>query len=95
MPAAAEMPRYKCHKEVSALKIKSIEHDFDVAQREGRETDGKIILTSEDPGCAPVKVDMEWFEKHGPEVGGYFVAYLDGYTSYSPAAAFESGYTRI
>jgi hypothetical protein len=33
-------------------------------------------------------------EKHA-HVGGYFVVYDDGYTSYSPAAAFESGYSRI
>ncbi|MCK9988658.1 MAG: hypothetical protein AzoDbin1_05130 [Azoarcus sp.] len=28
-------------------------------------------------------------------VGGYYVVYEDGYKSFSPAIAFESGYTRI
>jgi hypothetical protein len=31
--------------------------------------------------------------KHKPQVGGYFVQYRDGYKSFSPAAAFEEGYS--
>ena len=34
-------------------------------------------------------------EKHNPEAGGYYVVYEDGYKSFSPAKAFEEGYTRI
>jgi hypothetical protein len=30
-----------------------------------------------------------------PEVGWYYVQYPDGYESFSPAAAFEEGYTLI
>jgi len=33
--------------------------------------------------------------KHKPEVGGYYVVYADGYKSFSPAQAFEEGYTRV
>ena len=33
--------------------------------------------------------------KHQPTVGGYYVVYKDGYKSFSPADAFESGYTRV
>lgn len=33
--------------------------------------------------------------KHKPEVGGYYVVYKDGYKSFSPAAAFDEGYTLI
>jgi hypothetical protein len=33
--------------------------------------------------------------KHAPEVGGYYVVYADGYKSYSPAKAFEDGYTQV
>jgi hypothetical protein len=36
----------------------------------------------------------DWHAKHAPHVGGYFVQYEDGYTSFSPAEAFESGYVR-
>lgn len=41
--------------------------------------------------CHKVKIDFTWHDKHQPEVGGYFVLYPDGYTSYSPATPFESG----
>jgi len=40
-------------------------------------------------------VSAEFLAKHKPEVGGYWVQYADGYQSFSPAAAFEEGYTRI
>lgn len=36
-----------------------------------------------------------YVQKHAPKAGGYFVAYEDGYKSWSPAEAFESGYTRL
>lgn len=40
-------------------------------------------------------MSREWMTKHNPVVGGYLVLYDDGYCSFSPAEAFESGYTRI
>lgn len=41
-------------------------------------------------------VNKQWLAKHAPVVpGGYLVVYDDDYASFSPAAAFESGYTRI
>lgn len=43
----------------------------------------------------PIAVSRVWAAKHDPHVGGYFVRYDDGYESFSPAAAFESGYTRV
>lgn len=83
---AAELPKYKCHKTVWALKILSIEYksterSIDVAQ-----------LRVEAP-YGPVRVGDEWIERHKPEPGGYYVVYADGYKSYSPAEAFEEGYT--
>ena len=90
-----EMPRYKSHKEVWALKIKAIAFDQALAAEQGRETDGSATITPEEPGYAPFKVDASYVRKHSPVVGGYYVVYDDGYTSYSPAAAFEAGYTRI
>ena len=46
------------------------------------------------PDAAPA-VTRAFMARHQPEVGGYFVRYEDGYESFSPAAAFESGYTRL
>lgn len=86
-----QMPRYKCHKIVWALKIKALT-DTSSPQEE---SDGSLLLTPEEDGYAPFRVDREYVRKHRPEVGGYFVQYEDGYKSFSPAKAFEDGYTRI
>jgi hypothetical protein len=42
-----------------------------------------------------IEVGVDYVQKHDPKPGGYYVRYEDGYESFSPAAAFESGYTRI
>jgi hypothetical protein len=93
--ASMEMPRYQSHKQVWALKIKAIDFDIDAANKENRETDGSAIITPEEEGYAPFKVKHEFVRKHDPKVGGYYVVYKDGYTSFSPAEAFEEGYTRV
>jgi len=40
-------------------------------------------------------VSAEYMAKHTPRAGGYWVRYEDGYESFSPATAFESGYVRV
>lgn len=52
------------------------------------------MITPDEEGFAPFRVDGRYLMKHNPEVGGYFVQYADGYQSFSPGAAFEEGYTR-
>ena len=87
--AAAEMPRYQCHKKVWALKIKKITRvPF------GNATVTYTIIP-EDARYAPFEVSVEYISKHSPQAGGYYVVYDDGYISYSPARAFEDGYTLI
>lgn len=86
--ASKEIPRYKCHKEVRAMKIKAIVPPI------GHPTPGMHrILEWEDPAFAPTPVPEDWIRRHNPEPGGYYVAYEDGYISYSPAEPFEKGYT--
>lgn len=75
-----ELPRYKSHKEVQALKIADV--------------DG-VYLTPEDPRFKPFEVSQAYIERHKPQVGGYYVVYADGYESFSPAPAFEEGYTLV
>lgn len=90
------MPKYRSHKEVWALKIAAIEYDSDLAKAEDRDTDGSATITPADLGFAPFKVDHAYVTKHNPQVGGYYVQYEgDGYTSFSPAKAFEEGYTPL
>lgn len=90
-----QMPKYKCIKEVWALKIKSIVFDSDLAREAGRTTDGTAIITPEGCSYAPIKLDASYVDKHKPEAGGYYVIYKDGYKSFSPAKAFEEGYELI
>ena len=85
--AQMEMPKYSCHKQVWALKIKSIDYNK-------RESIGGAMITPSDKGYAPFEVDQKYLTKHDPHAGGYYVVYKDGYRSFSPADAFESGYTR-
>ncbi len=80
-----ELPKYKCNKEVWAVKIKQILLNY-----EGYS--GALIKSYE---LFNLFVSSDYMSKHKPEPGGYYVKYEDGYESYSPAEAFESGYTII
>jgi len=91
--AMKEMPKYKCHKEVYALKIKAIE--LDAEHNPTDETEGSALIYPEEEGYAAFQVDREYVLKHEPEVGGYYVVYENGYKSWSPAEAFEEGYNLI
>jgi len=91
-----ELPKYRSHKVVHAFKIDKIKFDCQLAQEEGRESDGGALLyPAMEEGMGPVKVDHAYVSKHKPFDGGYYVHYKDGYESFSPAKAFEEGYTRI
>lgn len=114
---ARELPRYRCHKEVHALKIKKLmpspEPDFvgPVCRGSVRlgsacghcerckwrqdNPDSALIIFPEDPRYSAFPVDAAYVRKHNPQPGGYYVVYENGYVSFSPAPAFESGYTLI
>lgn len=87
-----EMPRYRSHKEVYALKIMDIRMP---ELQHGEVYDGRMIIKSSDDGYSSFTVDAAYVKKHQPKVGGYYVRYKDGYESWSPAEAFEEGYTRV
>jgi hypothetical protein len=90
---ARQMPAYKSHKTVWALKIAAIDHlpNPDETGKTGASSYGAII-TPQEEGYGPFPVDSIYVNKHQPEVGGYYVQYADGYKSFSPANAFEDGY---
>ena len=85
MNASREMPKYECHKKVWALKIAGIVAD----------QHGGVYFQPAEEGYDKVPMSPEYVAKHKPEVGGYYVVYEDGYKSFSPAGAFESGYTPL
>ena len=78
------MPKYKAHKIVEALKID-----------EGRVTVSGTLLIPVNKDYDPFIVTRAFSSKHMPGGGGYFVRYKDGYESFSPAEAFEDGYTLL
>ncbi len=89
-----EMPKYQSHKKVWALKIKEIlfiERDVKQMPVQGF----GAMITPEDEGYGSFEVDGFYMTKHKPQKGGYYVVYEDGYKSWSPAEAFEGGYTKI
>lgn len=83
------MPRYKCHKEVWALRIKEIRPGTVEGNRPGQ------TIVPYEIGYAPFSIEEDYIHQHDPQEGGYYVVYADGYKSYSPAKAFEEGYTKI
>lgn len=91
-PFTLPIPTYQCHKRVQALKIKAM-----VPNPRGYE------LHFEDERFVPMLVDASWVARqltgdNGTDqlIGGYVVWYAqDGYVSWSPAAAFEAGYTLV
>jgi len=80
------IPDYRSHKVVKAFKICSISP----LPRGGADLHPVNI-----PITKAVTVSEIYLSKHKPKVGGYWVCYEDGYQSFSPADAFESGYAKI
>lgn len=59
-----------------------------------RNPDGTATLTIETRGASVrIHVDADYVSKHNPKPGGFYVLYEDGYESWSPARAFQAGYT--
>lgn len=84
---AFELPRYRSHKTVWALKIKEVIQSPADKVVEG----GSYELVPEDQRYPFITVPAAFVAKHDPQPGGYFVVYKDGYQSFCPAEAFEEG----
>lgn len=83
-PVEGELPRYKSHKIVQACKILKLTN---------RKDGSKYVYPVGD--LQKFSIDSAFVKKHAPEVSGYIVIYADGYTSFSPAEAFEEGYSPV
>src|ERR1700748_3513656 len=94
--ASIELPKYQCHKQVWALKIKDInKFEFLKDPKTGNKPDNHYTIIPENTRYAPFEVDEKYWNKHQPQIGGYYVQHKDGYQSYSPAKEFEDGYTLL
>ena len=91
-----ELPLYLCHKKVRAAKITGITGPDGFSDGHAEIVLDTVDTSIKSPCIAyvVVPVDAAWLTRN-PKLarGGYFVEYEDGYTSYSPAAAFENGYS--
>lgn len=79
--------QYRSHKLVRAAKILS------VAAKNPHENDG--FLLELEGVSQPWYATWDWWMTKNARVGGYLVFYEDGYTSWSPAEAFEAGYDKV
>ena len=82
--AKLRLPKYQSRKIVKGAKIISID---DLVG------DCGLVLNLE--GDQKVAISRDWYTKHAAASGDYYVIYDDGYTSWSPAEAFESGYVKL
>lgn len=99
-----ELPKYKSHKIVHAIKIENIDYNDKAGEKFTA-----ILYPSAIPEYEQydaIDVSSEFVLKHlktlddgkniefwSPDVPGYYVVYEDGYKSWSPVEAFEKGYT--
>jgi hypothetical protein len=84
-----QMPKYRCFKEVWALRINKVEDN-------GTDTttdENPIVTVHFDGLFLPRKMNLRG--KPTPAPGWYMVQYEDGYISFSPGQQFEEGYMPV
>jgi hypothetical protein len=82
----AQLPRWRSHKTVWAAKITEVDSTEAGARRWLLDGGDHVDPTPQLQSRIPAGTDP---------IGGYYVRYEDGFESWSPAAAFEGGYTRF
>lgn len=80
--AKVQLPRWQSHKKVWADKIIGVTDETGVWLLAG----GGSVETSD---------GLKGRVNAPTPIGGYYVQYDDGYESWSPAKAFEEGYTLV
>ena len=84
-----EFPKYRCHKEVHAIKIGAAD----------RHKDGTVTIVPKDSNLYDTfTAGSDWGARFKPMDdnggdAGYYIVYEDDYRSWSPTKAFEEGYT--
>lgn len=81
------IPRYQSHKKVGALQIAEVDGCRVSFEPVYSVTDDESLQPE------PIVVDPSMFARFTPGKGDWFVVYEDGFESFSPAKAFEEGYT--
>lgn len=85
-----QMPRYRSHKVVHALKLQAVDSGpGDTTKFVPADNAFETIVAS---NLAESVKRCRAVEMKDP---GYLVVYSDGFISWSPTEAFESGYTKV
>jgi hypothetical protein len=85
-----QLAEWKCHKIVKAGKILPVQ----ILDDEGEGT-SLVMVEGHDGTSCSISIATGAFARGMPKPGDYIVIYEDGYKSWSPAKAFEDGYTRV
>lgn len=91
LTSAMPLPKWQSHKVVSADKIVGTQQGSTITK-----DDTGVRWTLE--GGRVIAPSHDLLRRAGdrrPAKGDYYVEYDDGYQSWSPAKAFEEGYTRL
>ncbi len=95
----SSLRRFKSHKIVQALKIESIEkvgRTTEISLDGGSGTPEQIFVNGEG---RRVEVDQHFISRSmrtmDEMLGGYYVRYPNDFVAWSPADAFEDGYTEV
>lgn len=91
--ASMSLPEWQSHKRVWGDKIVKIVDNGPNCESAMKD-DSHVIWHLACGGYLHVSVALRNRGGENP-LGGYYVLYKDGYESWSPADAFEEGYTRI
>ena len=83
------LPQWQSHKRVWADKIVRAE-----ILTTPQSKSVLLLWHLQEGGVIPLSPELK-LRGGDPAVGGYYVRYEDGFESWSPAEAFEKGYTRI
>lgn len=78
----SEDNKFVSHKEVTAIKIKTVVRDMQ----------GTAVLTPEDKGIKPFTISKHFLRTQRPTNGGYFITYEDGGNGFQSAEMFEKNY---
>jgi hypothetical protein len=82
------LARFRCHKIVAAGEIRGL------INGDNGKVEALMVQTADGTNSEVCPGDG-FFARKTPALGDYYVVYDDGYASWSPASAFEDGYTKI
>ncbi len=93
---SAILPEFRSHKVVRAGKIVSVTRNTSTFPQYEPDAAGEVAIAVGSVGLVwHQSCSAAMFARFVPQQGDYLVIYEDGYMSFSPAKAFEDGYSEM